>query len=321
MIIDLAFFFPPPSGNFFELKILSFSQNKVDSQDYFLSQNQTPKLETPSFNLIEGNSLAPFSVPFIPSGKVLATLSSEDNFQRENKEVIEYIVEPGDNLNQLSEKFGISLNTIIWANNLSKNSKLKVGQKLIILPVSGVLHYVKKGENLAQIAKIYQADIDKILDFNEISGEEIFPGDILIIPEGVMPQPKKLVSPIVSQPPQIPLASSYFIFPTPGKISQGLHWYNAIDISAPCGTPVYSAAAGRVVTSTGRGWNGGYGKYIKIQHPNGVITLYAHNSQLLVSVGENVSQGQIIARVGSTGRSTGCHLHFEVRGAKNPFAP
>jgi murein DD-endopeptidase MepM/ murein hydrolase activator NlpD len=104
-----------------------------------------------------------------------------------------------------------------------------------------------------------------------------------------------------------------------GYRSQGIHGSNAIDIAAPEGTPIYASASGQILIVKGSGWNGGYGSYVVIEHSNGVQTLYAHNSKNVVGVGQWVEQGELIAYSGNTGRSTGPHLHFEVRGAKNPF--
>jgi len=122
--------------------------------------------------------------------------------------VTEYLVQPGDNLWSIVEEFNISLETLLWANNLNKNSLLQIGQKLVILPTSGVTHPVQKGDTVSQIAKTYKAKIDDILAFNDLSGEgDIYIGDILIVPNGVMPPP------VVYAPQTVPLASSYFICP------------------------------------------------------------------------------------------------------------
>ncbi|MCK5059525.1 MAG: M23 family metallopeptidase, partial [Candidatus Pacebacteria bacterium] len=116
-----------------------------------------------------------------------------------------------------------------------------------------------------------------------------------------------------------PNYDGYYIKPVNGRKSQGLHGYNAVDIAAPYGTPIVAAASGVVIISRATGWNGGYGGYVVISHNNGTQTLYAHMSSDIVSVGDVVQQGQVIGYVGSTGRSTGPHLHIEVRGARNPF--
>jgi murein DD-endopeptidase MepM/ murein hydrolase activator NlpD len=118
-------------------------------------------------------------------------------------------------------------------------------------------------------------------------------------------------------------SSDYFIIPTTGWNWGQLHSYNAVDIADNCGTPIYAAAEGLVVESASKGWNNGYGQYIKIEHPNGSETLYSHFEQNVAAAGKYVFQGELIGYMGNTGNThgpTGCHLHFEVRGAKNPLA-
>jgi murein DD-endopeptidase MepM/ murein hydrolase activator NlpD len=117
-----------------------------------------------------------------------------------------------------------------------------------------------------------------------------------------------------------PVITGYYAHPLPGgRKTQHVHGFNGTDWGAPKGTPILASASGRVIIAKGSGYNGGYGQYVVIEHDNGTQTLYAHASKVLVSVGDNVKQGETIALVGSTGRSTGNHLHFEVRGAWNPF--
>lgn len=292
----------------------------TNNQNLFLSSVGRFFIESPNLFFVQGNSLKTASSPTIVNPKVFGSLIGESEEIR--KEILEYTVQSGDTLSKIAENFGISLGTILWANDLTKNSKISVGQKLIILPVSGVLHFVQKGDTLLEIAKQYKGDVEKIVSFNELSGEEdIFAGDILIIPDGIMPPQNYIV-------PQIPLASSYFICPIsqPCRITQGLHWYNAIDFShGKCGEPIYTAAQGEVLTVR-FGWNKGAGNYITILHPNGVITTYGHVATSLVNPGVKVSQGQMVALMGGqpgtpgAGQSTGCHLHFGVQGARNPFA-
>lgn len=121
---------------------------------------------------------------------------------------------------------------------------------------------------------------------------------------------------------KLPAVSGYFGHPLngAGRLSQGLHGHNGIDFSAPPGTPIYAAAAGSATTvKSDGGWNSGYGNYVVVSHPNGTSSLYAHMSSVAIS-GGSVSKGQLIGYVGRTGASTGNHLHFEVRGAQNPFA-
>ena len=208
------------------------------------------------------------------------------------------------------------------ANDLTSKSKVKIGQKLIILPVTGVLYHVKKGDTLNGIAQSYKGKTSEIVEINNLSDEgDIFIGDILIIPGGKIPAKKT-----TSAPSQIPVGSSYFICPTTScRISQGLHYYNAIDFSGKCGEPIYASAGGTVQRAL-YGWNGGAGNYVRIIHPNGVATMYGHLQSILVSPGQTVSQGEMVGLMGGkpgtpgAGISTGCHVHFDVRGSKNPFA-
>ena len=288
------------------------------SQDHFLSSTNEFLAGSPRMLLIEKNSLQPAAPPVMISAQVLGAMTSGYEFESGEKTITEYLVESGDTLSSLAEQFDISLETILWANDLNSKSTLKIGQKLVIPPVSGVIHHVKSGDTISEIAVTYKSKASEIVAFNELSDEnDIYTGDILIVPDGVMPPPSTK-SVVV----QAPISSVYFIAPTKGKISQGLHWYNAIDFSNSCGALVFAAAQG-TVQRIGYGWNHGYGNYLTILHPNGVVTLYAHLSQISVTSGTNVSQGTIIGRIGNTGHTvgaTGCHVHFEVRGAQNPFA-
>jgi murein DD-endopeptidase MepM/ murein hydrolase activator NlpD len=250
--------------------------------------------------------------------QILGVLTGEET-PEVRKEIIEYTVQQGDSLSKIAEKFTISLNTLVWANNLSSNSKVKEGQALIILPVSGTLHYVKSGDTVSEVATKYKSTTEKIITFNELTGEkDIFAGDILVVPDGIMP-------PSLPKTAEIPLANSYFILPTNGRISQGLHWYNAIDFANACGSPIYAVAAGTVL-KVKFGYNQGAGNTLTISHPNGVVTQYGHIQSSLVNAGDQVYQGQVIAYIGGqpgtsgAGLSTGCHVHFGVSGARNPFA-
>ncbi len=285
--------------------------------------------ESPDFNLVQQNSLKASTPPLTVIPQVLGALATNYEPEDTRRVITEYVVEEGDTLRGLSASFNISLNTILWANNLTEKSKLKPGQKLVILPVSGVIHHVKSGDTLSEIARLYKGKTEEIVAFNSLVNEnDIYVGDIIIVPNGVMPPPKQQ-----QVPSSLPLASSYFIAPvtTPYKISQGLHWYNAIDFDGQCGNSIYAAAEGQILkvaltNSVSRWVFGGAGNHITIQHPNGVVTTYGHIASSLVSQGERVSQGQRIALMGGqpgtpgAGVSTGCHLHFGVQNARNPFA-
>lgn len=262
-----------------------------------------------------------------------------------------YTVKPGDTLSTIASKFSISTNTILWANDLTKKSVVKVGQKLTILPVSGVVYTVAKGNTLGSIALKFDADIDEIIAFNDLEDDQtIRAGMNLIIPNGELPLEKKPVvetkkvttkkeapakavakSEIVSSAVQekenekeekiiTKPTSGYYTHPIPGSVlTQGAHGYNSVDFGAPIGTPVVASAGGKVIVAKPTGYNGGYGKNIVIEHENGTQTLYAHLSSVSVSVDDVVTKGETIALSGNTGRSTGPHLHFEVRGGTNPW--
>lgn len=205
------------------------------------------------------------------------------------------------------------MNTLLWTNHISKNTNLTVGQTLVILPVSGILHIVKSGDTISEISKTYKANIDDVVSFNDLTNEgDIFIGDILIIPGGVMPQ--KVAPSVV----QTQLADSFFIYPAEGTITQGLHFYNAIDLANKCGTPIYAAASG-VVQRARYGWNYGGGNQVTILHSGGVVTYYGHLLSMSVKPGDQVNLGDRIGLMGETGKATGCHIHFQVIGAKNPL--
>ena len=235
-------------------------------------------------------------------------------------EISVYVVREGDTLGEIAEMFGVSVNTIRWANNLKSNT-LKVGQELVILPISGVRHTVKSGDTLASLAQKYKADLDDILSYNNITaGSKLVIGDVIIIPDGVVNAPQSNIANTTSGSTQN-IASGYFLRPINGsKKTQGIHGHNGVDLGAPVGTPVLASASGKVIISRTGGWNGGYGTYIVVSHSNGTQTLYAHLSSNSVSVGDTVDQGETIGAIGLTGKTTGPHLHFEIRGARNPFS-
>lgn len=226
-----------------------------------------------------------------------------------------YIVREGDSLDEVAEMFGVTANTIVWANDLSSKT-IKAGQELVILPVVGVRHVAKEGDTLASVVKKYKADLGEVARYNGIDEEsELVEGTALMIPNGevVAPAPKRSTASSASS------GGGGLIRPARGVRTQGIHGYNGVDIAASIGTPVVAAGGGQVIISRAGSWNGGYGNYVVIKHNNGTQTLYAHLNSISVSQGQWVSQGQGIGTIGNSGRSTGPHLHFEVRGAPNPF--
>jgi murein DD-endopeptidase MepM/ murein hydrolase activator NlpD len=236
--------------------------------------------------------------------------------ETQNDQISVYIVRDGDTLSQIAKMFSVSVNTIIWANDIARGS-ITPGQELIILPVSGIRHAVVKGETLQSIVKKHGGDLEEVLQFNNLSENVVLAvGDEIIIPDGEATAPTKAATSIASKPS----TAGFYVRPiSGGRRTQGIHGHNGIDIAASVGTPIYASAAGKVIVSRSSGYNGGYGNYVVISHSNGTQTLYAHLNSTAVAQGVSVVQGQVIGYLGNTGRSTGPHLHFEVRGAKNPF--
>lgn len=243
--------------------------------------------------------------------------------QADRTTVVQYVVQPGDVIGTIASRHGVGVATVLWANNLTARSLIRPGDTLKIPPVDGVIHQVKKGDSVVKIAKTYGAKEEDIIRINKLQegGADIRIGEELIVPGGkkiqVAPAPQRrytVLSDVAAPPASSDLSSSGFIWPTSvRRITQyfGLR-HTGVDIAGPVGTPLYAAKSGIVLRSS-CGWNGGYGCYVILDHGGGVQTLYGHANQLLVQVGEQVSQGQVVARMGSTGRSTGPHIHFEVR--------
>jgi murein DD-endopeptidase MepM/ murein hydrolase activator NlpD len=225
-----------------------------------------------------------------------------------------YRVVQGDTLSAIAAQFGIPVETILVANR-SARELIRPGQELRILPVPGVLHAVQEGETLDSIAGLYGIAPEKILAMNKtnISASHAIVGAEIIVPGA---KANRTLATIRAQ--SLPSIAGYFSQPAKGWIGP-LHPTNAVDIANACGTPIYSAAEG-LVTRAQSGWNGGYGTFVEIEHPNGTKTLYAHNQTDLAQVGDLIAAKTLIAYMGQTGRATGCHVHFETRNARNSFA-
>ncbi len=262
-----------------------------------------------------------------PAGTLLST--SDDTFSQDKISV--YVVRYGDTLSEIARMFGVSVNTIVWANDLGSDRAISPGQSLIILPISGIEHTVSSGDTLKSIAKKYGGNADEIAEYNNTSvSAKLAVNTVLIIPGGEVSRPttSSVKTSSHSQHEHYlggngVAINGYYTNPVVGAVlTQGVHGWNAVDLGAKKGTPVYAAASGKVIIVRSNGaWNGGYGNYIVISHANGTQTLYSHMSRVAnITQGSFVSAGQTIGYVGSTGLSTGAHLHFEVRGAKNPFA-
>jgi len=256
----------------------------------------------------------PEYMPSVPIVQNSTTASSQNK-------ITDYTVQNGDTLSTIAVKFDVSTDTIRYANQITDVDSIAPGSKLVIPPVTGVLHTVAAGETTASIAKRYAANESLIISQNDLYGEDITVGMKLMVPDGEIPEAPKpvVVAPVISSSgsggaagsAQRQIASGQFIFPTVN--SQG--YYNgyhgwAIDIPGRQGTPIYAADSGRIVEAK-YGWNGGFGNTILLDHGNGYTTRYGHMNSLAVISGY-VTKGQVIGYMGTTGRSTGTHLHFEI---------
>jgi len=293
---------------------------EADISSISTSQDKKDEIESDiDVNIVSENALFPTTSHISVPGEIEAGDPYSD-------QISVYVVRKGDSISQIADMFGVSVDTILSVNEMEKSDKLKEGDVLLILPFSGIEHVVTKGQTLQGIANLYKIEIDEIFLANDIDTDaKLVVGEKLMIPGADMlnETESKTGSNITkgsNSYSSMPSIVGYFKNPVPnGKKSRGVtSKHKGVDIAAPTGTPIYASASGRVLVAR-MGWNGAYGNMAILQHSNGTRTLYAHMSKLGTTTGAQVSQGEVIGYVGSTGRSTGPHLHFEVLGAKNPF--
>jgi murein DD-endopeptidase MepM/ murein hydrolase activator NlpD len=269
------------------------------------------------------------SVPLVEQGiLVRAAVPHTTIPDRTTETVFTYAVEPGDSVFSIAAKFGLKPDTVMWSNPELEDypDLLHVGQELIIIPVDGVYHEVQAGDTVEGLAKKYKVEPAAIVDY-ELNGldEEnlgLAAGEYVVVPGGVKPYIPRVVHAYDGPVPEdAEKGTGIFGWPVSGRITQGF-WkhHRAIDIGAAKGTAVKVADSGWVAQS---GWSDiGYGYFILIDHGNGFQTLYAHLSAMDVEAGDSVAKGARIGAVGTSGNSTGPHLHFEVRKNgvnRNPF--
>jgi murein DD-endopeptidase MepM/ murein hydrolase activator NlpD len=270
----------------------------------------TTPLTNRGANRFVDNNIALFQAP-VPH-TVLA--------ERETTSVITYTVQPNDNIWAIAQGFGLNAETVLWANPKVESSPdlLSVGQVLVIPPVDGIYYTVQAGDTVEKLAKTYQTSVDKIVNC-EMNGltepYTLTPGQQIMLPDGRKKPPAfENIYPMTyvgSAPKGAPKGSGRFAWPTRGVLTQKF-WsgHPGIDIANRTGTPIYAADDGYVVLAGRDTW--GYGNQVVIDHGNGYKTRYAHLSRIDVKAGQTVKKNQQIGLMGSTGRSTGPHLHFEV---------
>lgn len=254
-----------------------------------------------------------------------------------------YVAQPGDSFATVGRKFGLKPRTVRLVNMLPLGARIRSGQKLVITPQDGAYHRARSGETVKELAERYTVNAAAIQEHNpQLKAEQLTPDEAVFIP-GAMelryrdarqlkqrgyrsnePWAKRLSA-------SRSLAGAFggrigeLAWPAAGQLSspfgiRGYSFHPGVDICNFVGTPIRAAKGGVIVSS---GWMGAYGYAVDIDHGGGVVTRYGHCSRLLVSPGQSVEAGQEIAKMGSTGRSTGPHVHFEVRiqgRAVNPIA-
>lgn len=285
-------------------------------------------------------------VLYIPedSTRVLETLEFV-RFQKAQKiaekkkalpiKITAYVVENGDSLWSIANAFDLDVNSLFGSNKLDDINKLKPGKTLRVPNQDGIFVKLKKGDTVSKLADKYGIYPSAIMAANSLLaekdikvGQEIFlPGAKSIAYIETSTEKGKGTSPSSSK--VVERAVRGFGWPVVGQISSPFGWrrspfgrgrdfHTGIDVRGPRGRTIVASSSGTVVYA---GWMSGYGKTVVISHPGGYTSLYAHSSQLLVGNGQSVRRGQAIAAVGSTGRSTGNHLHFEIRSNGAPTNP
>lgn len=336
-----------------------------ETADYVVHNSQTIQLMEPSLTseLKPSSNIADVTIvgdeALESKTGPMGTEADVKGYSSSDSRIGVYTVKAGDTLDSIARANKVSKIAIIYANSDIKRSELtKAGQTLVIIPLSGFMYTVKKGETAESISKKYGISVANILEYNVMSkSAEVKPGLSIILvgldAKAIAKADKKALSntdkPIVQKPEvaKVPEPEQYnapeveekapsvnqapsgsavggYIWPLPegaGRISQGLHDDNAVDIAAPKGTPIYSIKDGTVLIADGVGYNGGYGQYVVVNFNDGSQALFGHMSKVIAVSGQAVKQGDLIGLVGTTGSSTGNHVHLSMRGGfKNPYA-
>jgi len=301
-------------GNLFE---------KVDTKKTDLVLSYLTQLVPPLTTDTAGAGFLSEGTSFLTKPTITNTIIS--TLPRDN--ITTYTISEGETYWTVAFKYEIDIDTLLWANNITDVNNVEIGKNLIILPVNGLLYTTADGDTLQGIADLFSIPADKIKTQNHLTATTFTAGIQLTIPGA-----RKVVPKPASAPPNyagdnnyyrgsVSTGSGEFSWPinSGGRfISQYFGWVTAyykhtgVDLDWRNGTDIIAADGGTVV-ATSYGWGGGYGNHIIIDHGNGYQTLYAHLSRIDVAQGARVEKGQHIAVMGTTGNSTGVHLHFEVR--------
>lgn len=306
----------------------SIEETTVSVQTVEVSQNQMLDINT-----LTGHGLDAKNLPsrlttiqesaLISRNSVLATLEDNGNDATETKT---YEVQEGDTLSGIATDFGLTVKTLLAANNIKNADALQPGIELLIPPIDGILYTIKAGDTVGRLANRYQADADKIISFNSLPlTGDVHIGQQIIIPDGVVPKETASKGTRVAVKnisnlrfSGLPKIENYFMTPATCIVTQLAHVRNGYDCANKTGTPIYASAAG--IINLVQQSKKGYGNMVRITHGNGTETLYGHLSKIYVQSGQTVTQGQPLGEMGNTGRSSGSHLHFEIHGAYNILA-
>ena len=235
--------------------------------------------------------------------------------------IVEYKVQSGDTVSTIARKFEVSVSTILWENSLNSYSIIRPGDTLSILPESGISYKIGRGDTLSRISQLFNIDESVIMKANGMSNaNKISIGQKILVPGATTEYVARVSSKysgiqalkdIVKPDSAKVRAGIKMQWPaTCRRLTQYFSWrHKGLDVACPLGTSLYAADSGVVEVA---GWGRGYGNQVLINHGGGKKTRYAHASKLYVKKGERVSKGETIAAMGSTGWSTGSHIHFEV---------
>ncbi len=304
-------------GSYEEITVESGDEIRPFEPSSYLGEGLLEVETNPSPDLSAG----PQATAVVGGGALVApTISEASESVAPRTEVTEYMVQPGDTISGIAESYGISTSTLLWANDLTAWSYIRPGDELEVPPISGVVHTVASGDTLDSIAKKYEADTNKILAFNRLANaDDLMVGETIIVPEGrkrtYVPTTSSYSSGTYTAPSSSSVGSysgGGWYWPSDWRvITQYYGWrHGGLDIDGNYNTNNYAAKDGVVTYS---GWMGGYGLLVIIDHGGGYETRYGHFSSIGVSTGQHVSGGQYLGKTGTTGRSTGTHLHFEIR--------
>ncbi|MBR6062437.1 MAG: M23 family metallopeptidase [Spirochaetales bacterium] len=236
---------------------------------------------------------------------------AKQTFKSKKIEYSNYRVKSKETMEDIAKKFGLKTDSIILCNNLKKKRDLTAGDLLIIPNQDGREIKVLKNDSIYKIANRYGCDWEDIADINNLQSEKLLVGQKLFIPKSGMTKYER-----------DQYYGDYFIWPCNNRyitspfgprvdpINGKQSFHSGLDIRGAVGEPVYCSKDGTVINI---GVSRVYGNYVEVKHSNNMITKYAHLSKVEVKKGDEVSQGQVIAKIGNTGRSTGPHLHFEIR--------